>query len=287
MKISLSIMIGAALIGCMGGRDVVAESALRQQPQSDGDAATPASNGCSDDAYWIAIMTKQHHIFRTRLDSGEVEDLGVPDCLEQSGYVIAVDRSGAIWVQPGDDGRVHVIDPGTLACESLDLKLQPYAMAFVHDPATDSERLYVAELRTLSVIDPRTLKKTVIGELETPQLNPSMFTDSTRGLSGTSNGQLFAISDGDAVATAAVGRVDLGSARITTLWPSIPRYSADLLIGGTVWGDDFALVFAGPDGGTTITRFHTATGRTSTSLAPAVDDSQPIAVGASSCASLR
>jgi len=290
MRPWFSILIGVAFLGCMGRQDVVAESALRRLSRSDGDAGTAASSGCTDDASWLAIITKQGHIFRARPDSGDFDDLGIPDCLHHGGFTVAVDRSGAIWVQGDSAGRVQVIDPNTLACESLDLELGANAMAFVYDPATDSERLYALELVTLSVIDPKTLEKTVVGELDTRQLNQNEPT--TRSLTGTSDGQLLVIYDGDEVGTAAVGRVDLGSAHITTVWPSIPLYSDALFVDGAVWGDDFALVSATSngataDGGAAISRYHTATGQTSTSLLAAIDDSEPIAMGASTCAALR
>jgi hypothetical protein len=291
---AITATVVTVLCGCLGSRDVVARAALSQEPVDAGQkqSDTMAGGGCSDEAQRVVIITTSGRIYRLQPDTGATEDLGIPDCLEYGSFSLSVDRAGSIWVLP-PDGKLKVIDPVSLACRETSLALQAITMAFVYDPALRSDQLYVyafdpvAVVETLWVVDPISLTKTLIGELETPQPQSELFEAYTRSLTGTADGQLLAIYDADP-ANFAIGRVDLHTARIEPVWPAVPPGYGGYFVGGVAWGDDFVLAFEGlPDNDpiAVTTRFRTATEQTWPLLSTAIDYSKVIAVGSSSCTS--
>jgi hypothetical protein len=289
MKSMVMVALLAALAGCSGSKDVVARAAL-SMPDPDG--GTTLQPGCAPGSDRITIVDmNEAELFRMQPDTGAIEDLGHAPCLE-GGSAVSVDRSGSIWVN--GIGRTWVLDPASMKCKEVEPHIDhniSYEMAFVYDPKTDSELLYAVEIDTLTVIDPSSLERKVIGKLETPQ-DLALHGALMRGIVGTGGGHLFALFEIYDVKLrefgVAIGRIDLHTAEITTVWPLIAlRGNPEFAFPFVASGGDFIIAVGGngaSDGPVGATRFNTSTGQSSL-FTLATRPFGKFSMGASSCAS--
>jgi outer membrane protein assembly factor BamB len=191
--------------------------------------ATSDPNACAAQAYPLVIVTKDGAIYRVQPETGKVDKRGIPACFTSGVFAAAVDVAGNIWAVAGD-GNVWVIDPESLRCDQRSLQLKPSAMAFVYDAGL-KQQLYVLEGGTLIVVNPETLTRSPIGQLD------------ARALTGTADGTLYAFTE-LGVGTLMVSRVEPGNAALVALWKAAEPANLALMGGAAApsYGA-FALIF--------------------------------------------
>jgi hypothetical protein len=153
----------------------------------------------------------------------------LPECLAGGVLAATVDRTGMLWAST-PEGRIWWIDPSSGACKPTELEASVDTLAFVYDPASDRELLYMRDRGSLVQLDPVTLERTTL----------SMF-DSVAILIGSDRGKLFALYEvtGDLLLLENVSLAD-GS---TTSELEIPVVPNATFVGATGWRGGVALLF--------------------------------------------
>lgn len=208
-------LIASLCAGCTPAPDIVAalpDQAVEISPDAGpiaSDAAMMKDTSalaprCNPLALSLLLAEKAGTLSRLPGDTLQPDPLGTPDCLRYGVLAAALEQDGTIWASAADRSLWRVAQDAP-SCSAIALGGSVSAMAFVYDPSSSRELLYVVDTDTLLEIDPQTLSKAKLGPL------------SARYLVGTDYGALFAVSEAtDGVYT--FDAVDLNNAQLKNMW---------------------------------------------------------------------
>lgn len=208
------------------GADAGGPSADAGGPSAD--AGVGSLNACAAGSETFVLLTKEGRVYRVHAESGKLDERGVPACLLGGEIAAAIDGSGMLWAAPAD-GTLQLIDPDSLDCTPIALKMRPTTMAFVYHPNLKRELLYALEAGELWVVDPESLIRGSRGKLD------------RSWLAGTADGRLVGLSDRSG-GVIELGEVSTDTAVFTPEWKVVLPSSLPLS-GAIGHANGFALIF--------------------------------------------